>query len=360
MSETLIHVGIEGAPYDVVVGTDILDTLGKRISDVCGATRVFVVTETNVGPLYLKRVMTSLEEAGIEVSTHTYAAGERHKTIDTWARICRAMAYAGCDRDTVVVALGGGVTGDMAGFAAASFMRGVRYVQVPTSLLAMVDSSVGGKCGVDIPEGKNLVGAFLQPELVVADVTCLDTLPAQQLADACGEVIKHAVLADEDLLTRLERDPLTQVRTASEMAEVVAANVRIKCDVVVADEREHGLRQLLNLGHTIGHAIEAASDYELGHGTCVATGLCMIARAAVNLGWCDADTFAHIERCVVAHGLPITTDIEPERIVELAAHDKKHHGDTVNIVVPRKIGSCEIRRVGFNELKTIVELGQGR
>lgn len=361
MSETLIHVGIEGAPYDVVVGSDILPTLGGRIADICKPKRAFVVTETNVGPLYLEQVSSSLEEVGIAVSTHTYIAGERSKTIDTWARICRAMANAGCDRDTVVVALGGGVTGDMAGFAAAAFMRGIRFVQVPTSLLAMVDSSVGGKTGVDIPEGKNLVGAFLQPELVLADVNCLATLPSPQLADACGEVIKHAVLADEGLLDCLERKPLTASgRTHQELVEIVAANVRIKRDVVVADEREHGLRQMLNLGHTLGHAIEAASDYSLGHGSCVATGLCMVARASASLGWCTLDVADRIERSVAAHGLPTHTDVPVGRILELAAHDKKRHDEGVNLIIPCKIGSCEIRRVNFEELRTVIELGNRR
>ena len=360
MSETLIHVGIEGAPYDVAVGTGILPTLGERVSETCHAKRAFVVTETNVGPLYLERTLTSLEEAGIEVHTHTYAAGERSKTIETWARICRAMAASGCDRDTVVVALGGGVTGDMAGFAAASFMRGARLVQVPTSLLAMVDSSVGGKTGVDIPEGKNLVGAFLQPKLVLADVDCLATLPKGQFRDACGEVIKHAILADADLFARLEHHPLTDAPTTQELTEIVAANIRIKRDVVVADERERGLRQLLNLGHTIGHAIEAAGDYVLGHGSCVAAGLCMIARASAELGWCGPDTATRIEQTVAAHGLPTTTDIPTESLFELAAHDKKHHGDSVNVVIPREIASCEIRRVTFDELRTIIDLGKGR
>ena len=358
MTESVIHVGIEGAPYDVHVGVGTLSTLGQRVAELLHPKRAFVVTDSNVGPLYLEKVSVSLEEAGIEVAAHTFAAGEQNKTIDTWARICRAMAAAGCDRDTVVVASGGGVTGDMAGFAAASFMRGVRLVQVPTSLLAMVDSSVGGKTAIDIPEGKNLVGAFLQPKLVLADIVCLSTLPRTQLADACGEVIKHAVLADAELFSHLERYPLTdERRSPQEMAVVVADNVRIKRDVVVEDERERGLRQTLNLGHTLGHAIEAASDFTLGHGSCVAIGLCMIARAGAKLGWCDEATSSRIERCVRLHGLPTSTDIPAERIVELACHDKKRHADSVNLVVVRAIGSCEIKRASFDELKSVVELG---
>ena len=359
MTEHVVHVGIEGAPYDVLVGVGTLGTLGSRVAELLGPKRAFVVTDTNVGPLYLEKVAISLEEAGIEVLSHVFAAGEQNKTVDTWARICRAMAHAGCDRDTVVVALGGGVTGDMAGFAAASFMRGVRLVQVPTSLLAMVDSSVGGKTAIDIPEGKNLVGAFLQPKLVLADVDCLSTLAPGQLADACGEVIKHAVLADPGLFAHLERYPLTDAgRTPEELAAVVADNVRIKRDVVVEDERERGLRQTLNLGHTLGHAIEAASDFSLGHGTCVAIGLCMVARAAAALGRCDGDAARRIERCVRLHGLPTGTDTPAERIVELACHDKKRHADSVNLVVPHAIGSCGIERVSFDELAAIVRLGQ--
>ena len=361
MSETTVHVPIEGAPYDVVVGNGILSGIGRRVRSLSHPGQAFVVTDTNVGPLYLEQVVTSLEEVGIQTTTHTFMAGEQSKTIDTWARICRAMAASGCDRDTVVIALGGGVTGDMAGFAAASFMRGVRLVQVPTSLLAMVDSSVGGKTAIDVPEGKNLVGAFLQPKLVLADIACLATLSGEQFADACGEVIKHAVLADDSLFTQLEHHPLTDGDyTPEELAETVAKNVAIKRNVVVEDEREQGLRQTLNLGHTLGHAIEAASDYSLGHGACVAAGLCMVVRAAAELGWCAPKLAWRIEACVEAHGLPTGSDVDPNRIVELACHDKKRHANGVNLVVPRDIGICDIRRVSFEDLAAIVVLGQER
>ena len=242
--------------------------------------------------------------------------------------------------------------------ASALYLRGIQVVQVPTSLLAMVDSSVGGKTAVDLSAGKNLVGAFWQPSLVVADVRTLSTVPAELFLDSCGEVIKHAVLADASLLDDLESLPLTVGDDTERLTEVVARNVAIKRDVVSADERERGLRQTLNLGHTVGHAIEAASDFSLGHGSCVAAGLCMMARAAAARGWCASETAERIERCVAAHGLPTGTDLPTETLMRYATHDKKRHGTDVNIVVPVEVGRCEVRRVSLEEFRDLIEAGR--
>lgn len=345
----VIPIRTASGAYDVHVGAGILDEVGALVAAEAPTRRAHVVSDSNVAPLYLGRVIRSLEAAGIACSSQVFPAGEASKVIGTWADVVGGMGDAGLDRDSVVVALGGGVTGDLAGFAAATYMRGIRVVQVPTSLLAMVDSSVGGKTAVDIPQGKNLVGAFLQPSVVVADVLALDTLPDGTFADACGEVIKHAVLADPKLLDELGRDPLTARRHDSEaLVATIARNVEIKRDVVEQDETELGLRQTLNLGHTLGHAIEAASGFSFGHGSCVAAGLCMVSRYAGAEGLLAPGDVRRIEQAVVAHGLPTGTDLDAETLASYALSDKKRHGGVVNLVVPREVGRCDIMPVAFD------------
>ena len=274
------------------------------------------------------------------------------------ADLLEGLARAGLDRDDVVIAVGGGVTGDIAGLAGAMYLRGCKVVQVPTSLLAMVDSSVGGKTAVDLSAGKNLAGFFFQPHLVIADVDCLDTLTPSLFTDSCGEVIKHAAIADAELLARLGEEPINaQGYDRGRLVEVIARNVRIKRDVVERDEREGGLRQVLNFGHTIGHAVEAASSFELGHGSSVAVGMCCIARASAARGWCTQDVADRIVSAVDAYGLPTGTDIDHRTIVSFAAHDKKRHGAGVNVVTPRALGAVEVRHVTLAELAELVELG---
>lgn len=354
-SAHVIPVATMGGGYEVHVGAGLLDDLGALAAQRLETVQAFIVTDTNVAPLYLDRATASLARAGIACASFAFPAGEQSKTIATWSRILAAMADAHLDRTAIVVALGGGVTGDMAGFAAAAYMRGIRVVQVPTTLLAMVDSSVGGKTGVDLPHGKNLVGAFLQPELVVADIDTLSTLPDERFIDACGEVIKHAVLADPALFAALERSPLTSLRSdAAALAQVVARNVEIKRDVVEHDERERGLRQTLNLGHTVGHAIEAASGFALGHGSCVAAGLCIVCRAAAAAGRLDAESARRIHAVVAAHGLPTGSDADPALLASYAGSDKKRRGGIVNLVVPTEIGRCDMQPVGEDELAALI------
>lgn len=354
-----VHVGAASRAYDVTVGPGALALLGEVVRGVAGEARACVVSETNVAPLYADAAEESLADAGMDVTPRiVFPAGEEHKGLATLGAILEGLAARELTRDDVVVALGGGVTGDMAGLAAALYLRGVRVVQVPTSLLAMVDSSVGGKTAVDLAAGKNLVGAFWQPSAVVADVRCLATVSPELLTDSCGEVIKHAVLADGELLEELTARPLNAPGTSeAALTEVVARNIEIKRDVVEADERERGLRQTLNLGHTVGHAIEAASDFALGHGTCVAAGLCIVARASERRGWCSRETRARIERCVRAHGLPVSTDVPADTLMGFLAHDKKRHGDGVNLVVPAEVGRAEVRRVSLAEMRELLDAG---
>ena len=362
MSASVVEVVRVDTPtrsYDVVVGHDLLDEIGQRMLSVCPGESAMVVTDANVAPLYLQRVRSSLEAAGYRVGSVTIPAGEQHKRFSTFELIVESMAEEGLTRDSVVVALGGGVVGDMAGFAAASYMRGIKVVQAPTTLLAMVDSSVGGKTAIDLKAGKNLVGAFLQPSLVVADVACLRTLTQEVFADGLGEVVKHGVLADPSLLAKLEENPPTRDSDLDYLARIVARNVQIKRDVVNADEREHGLRQTLNLGHTLGHAIEAASGFSLGHGHCVAAGLCCVARGTEALGWTDRGLASQIERCIGSLGLPTDTKLSHETLLAFATHDKKRHGESVNLVVPERIGSCVVRKTSFAELAEVIRLGCG-
>ncbi|MDO5118536.1 MAG: 3-dehydroquinate synthase [Coriobacteriales bacterium] len=360
MSDVItVHVPTPSRTYDVIVGSGILDSLGDRVASTCHPDAVLVVTDSNVGPLYLQRVVTSLEKAGLRTATLTIPAGEQYKRLVTFGAILEAAAQASLTRDGVIVALGGGVVGDMAGFAAASYMRGIEVVQVPTTLLAMVDSSVGGKTAIDLESGKNLVGAFLQPSLVLADVACLATLQPDVFVDGIGEIVKHGILADAKLFDELAEHPLTQYSDASYLARIVARNVEIKRDVVSTDEKERGLRQTLNLGHTIGHAVEAASGFTLGHGHCVAIGLCCVARAAEALGWAEDGLSSRIESCITAQGLPIDTTIASDDIIKYATHDKKRHGDVVNLVIPSTIGGVGIRLVSLDDFRHIVCLGCG-
>lgn len=358
--ETIVPVSCASRFYEVHVGAGNLASVGAVTRKAAGGERACVVTETNVGPLYADAVKASLADAGYETSVITFPAGEQHKRLSTLEGILEALAEEQLTRDDVVVALGGGVTGDMAGLAAAMYLRGIQVVQVPTSLLAMVDSSVGGKVAVDLAHGKNLCGFFWQPSAVVADIACLRTIEPSLFRDSVGEVVKHAVLADPEMLRLLSQKPLVSEAFAEdEIARIVAENVRIKRDVVDADERERGLRQTLNLGHTIGHGIEAASDFSLGHGSSVAAGLCCMARACAKKGWCEPSTRDDIIAAVAAQGLPTDTDLPHELIFDYMTHDKKRHGDTMNIVVPARIGAVEVRRVGLAELRELVELGCG-
>lgn len=351
-----------GRPYRVHVGTFLLERVGETCREVAGGERACIVTDTNVGPLYANPVRQGLAEAGYEVDIFTFEAGEANKRAGTYISILEFLAERAYTRSDVVVALGGGVTGDMAGFAAATYMRGCAYVQVPTSLLAMVDSSVGGKCAIDLSSGKNLAGAFWQPAAVLADIGCLATLDDAQFADGCGEVVKHAAIADPDLFCALERTPLTPELLRENVPlveELVARNIDIKRAVVEMDERETQARKLLNFGHSIGHAVEASENYRLGHGTCVAIGMTAISRAAAALGACDTTVPERIETACAAHGLTTRTERTLDDIFDAALHDKKRHGDTIDVVIPRRIGACSIETVSLATFRDLIAEGIG-
>ena len=360
MSTVTIPVHTRSRAYEVQVGRGLLDSVGATCSSAAGGSAAAIVSDSHVAPLYAERIQSSLEKAGYRTCLITFQAGEQNKRLSTLEGILESLAQAELSRDDVVVALGGGVTGDMAGLAAAMYLRGIQVVQVPTSLLAMVDSSVGGKTAVDLASGKNLAGAFHQPSAVIADIDCFGTLSPDLFTDSCGEVIKHGVLADPDLFATLAARPINDPSyDADELVDIVARNIAIKRDVVDADETERGVRQTLNLGHTIGHAIEAASDFQLGHGSSVAAGLCCIARASAAKGWCSQECARQIEYVTKAHGLPVDTQVDHETLLRYATHDKKRHGATINVVVPRAIGAVEVRKLPLAVFAELIRLGCG-
>ena len=348
-------------PYRVVIGTFLLEQAGGMVREVCDrAERVLIITDSNVEPLYAAPVRTSLSEAGFAVEVAVFEAGEERKRIETFSMLLERCAAFELTRGDVIVALGGGVVGDMAGFVAATYMRGIAFVQMPTTLLAMVDSSVGGKTAIDLAAGKNLAGAFWQPKLVLADVGCLGTLSDAQFADGCGEVVKHAAIADADLFAELEHTPLTPALLKTDLDRVawlIARNIDIKRAVVVADERESNLRKLLNFGHSIGHGVEAAEHYRLGHGTCVGIGMVAIVSASETAGVCHAGTAARIAALLAAHGLSLSFDVTADAVYDEALHDKKRTGSSIDLVVLREIGAAALAPTPLDEFRRIIEVG---
>lgn len=349
--------------YNVCIAKDCLDEVGSVARTATKGQNAFIVSDSNVWPLWSDPVVHHLEAAGFNVAHYAFLAGEASKNLGTLSEVLEAMAEVPLSRDDIVIALGGGVVGDVAGFAAATYMRGIQVIQVPTSLLAMVDSSVGGKTAVDLRGGKNLAGAFWQPSAVIAPLTCLGTIAPDLLTDSCGEVIKHGVLADTSLFAELENKPIN-TRDADgsldfvRLEQVVARNVEIKRDVVDKDEKERGLRQTLNLGHTVGHAIESANNYQLGHGSSVAAGMCITARYCAQKGICSAACAERIVACVAAHGLPTSSTIDTERLFEHALADKKRHGNTINAVLIKDIGEVFIQSMTLAEFKEVIEIGR--
>lgn len=339
--------------YDVLVGHKLLQELGVQAKNVTKAQKVALVSDSNVWPIYGDRAASSLKEAGFsEVSTFVFPSGEESKNGDTYLSLLNFLAEEKLTRSDCIVALGGGVVGDMAGFAAATYLRGVDYIQVPTTVLAAVDSSVGGKTAIDLPSGKNLAGAFYQPKLVLCDIDTLDTLPEDIFRDGCAEIIKYGILYDPQLFAHLQERGLNFDREA-----VISRCVELKRDVVAADEFDLGERQKLNLGHTIGHSVEANSHYTISHGKAVAIGMAVVSRAAAKNDLCTSNTAKDIESILKTFSLPISTSDSAASIYQSALSDKKRFGDSVNLIVPTEIGRCIIHRATTEELKTFIEAG---
>ena len=338
--------------YSVEIGAGLLPELGGKTAALGGVKRVCIVSDSNVWPLYGAAADTSLHLAGLETCAFVFPAGEQSKNGSTFLELLNFLAENHLSRSDVLIALGGGVVGDLTGFAAACYLRGIRFIQVPTTVLAAVDSSVGGKTAIDLAAGKNLAGAFWQPSFVLCDINTLATLPMEVFRDGCAEVIKTAILFDEPLFMELVRDGLS-----FDWERVIAACVAHKRDIVAADEFDRGQRNLLNLGHTFGHAVEALSDFTISHGKAVAIGTAMAARAAVHLGICEQGTATRILWLLERFGLPIFTHYGVAELCSAALSDKKRSGDTVNLILPEAIGRCAIHPVPVSEQETIMQAG---
>ncbi len=331
--------------YDIIIEKGAISLVGELTKDIITQGKVCIVSDSNVAPIYMETVKKSLEKIGAEVIEYVFPAGEKSKNAETFLRILNFLAENNFSRKDTLFALGGGVVGDMTGFCAATYMRGIKFVQLPTSLLAAVDSSVGGKTGIDLECGKNLAGAFYQPSLVIFDSDVLKTLPDEYFSDGMAEVIKYAVIKDADLEKLIISEDF-------DIEEIVEKCVKIKRDVVDEDEFESGIRQILNFGHTVGHAIESLSDYTISHGRCVAMGMYIVTKAYKSEELCEK-LCAMLEKFKLETSCPYT----PEEIVGRAKKDKKADSTGVNLVVSRKMGKCEIVKITMDELLSLIKEG---
>ncbi len=345
-----VHVAA-GKPYDVLIQRGLMAKAGCILYETLGRTcKAAILTDDTVDALYGGAVETSLLNSGFDVCRFAIAHGEEHKNLATWANMLAFLAQNHLTRSDVIVALGGGVVGDMAGFAAASYLRGIGFMQIPTTLLSMVDSSVGGKTGVNLEAGKNLVGAFHQPCVVACDPDALQTLKPEQFADGVAEVIKYGVLGDEALFELL-KDGMWQ----QEIVSVIETCVAAKAHLVEQDERDTGSRQLLNLGHTLGHAIEKRSHYAISHGHAVAIGMVYAARLSQKLGLCEASVVERIKECLSANHLPTSACFPAVELCQTALSDKKRLGGTITFVLPHRIGECGLEPMRVDQMPDLIE-----
>jgi 3-dehydroquinate synthase len=339
--------------YDMVIGSGIVDDAGSIIRQNVGGQTAAVITDDNVSRLYGKRLTDSLLSNGYRVATYVFPHGELSKNADTFLSLLNFLADEKLSRTDVVIAFGGGVVGDLAGFSSACYMRGIHFVQIPTTLLAAVDSSVGGKTAVNLMAGKNLAGAFYQPDSVICDVSLLSTLTDEVFRDGCAEVIKYGIIADR-LLFESFKTPIK-----SNLETVIARCVEIKRDIVAVDEFEKNERKFLNFGHTVGHAIELLSEYRISHGHAVASGMAVITRAAVRMGICEAHCLQDVLQMLQLYGLPEDTAFEVDKLANACLSDKKRDGESLTMIFPVEIGRCVLKKIPVSEVATVIGLGLG-
>lgn len=327
--------------YEVKIEAGIMNRLGEEMRALLNKTcKIAILTDDTVDGFYGAKVEKSLLDSGFEVCRFAMPHGEENKNLTCWGEMLEFLAKEHLTRSDCIVALGGGVPGDMAGFAAACYLRSIAFVQVPTTLLAMVDSSVGGKTGLDLAQGKNLAGAFYQPKAVFCDPEALSTLPKETLIDGAAECVKYGILEDEALFALFENG-----EWEARLEEIIARCVKQKAVLVEQDEKDRGSRQFLNLGHTFGHAVEKCSEFSVSHGKGVAIGMVMAARLANKLGIADEGVTERIIRTLEKTGLPTTTDFAPDMLFEAALSDKKRAGNKITLVLPSCIGHCELHPV---------------
>lgn len=333
--------------YDVLIGENLLENSGKLISDIKKCCKAAIISDDLVYSLYGATVKSSLESEGFKTCSFTFENGEKSKNLTTYGKILEFLAENRITRTDIIVALGGGVVGDMAGFCAATYLRGIDFIQIPTTLLSSVDSSVGGKTAIDLKYGKNLVGSFHQPALVICDTNTFKTLDKKQISCGMAEVIKYALLCDSQLFEDLELH-------SPDYTKLCGKCVDIKREIVEKDEFEQGDRKLLNLGHTLGHAVEVLSNFSLTHGESVAVGMMMITKIAESQGFAKEKISDRLEKVLVKYALPTKYDIYPQDLFNLAVGDKKVAGENITLVIPETIGNCKLVKMPLSDFKNIL------
>ena len=337
--------------YDIIIGRDLLKNTGELCAEVLKPCKLCIVTDDTVASLYLETVEASLRASGFDTLHFIFSHGEESKNTHTLVELLEFLAASGLTRSDCLIALGGGVVGDLCGFAAAVYMRGIKFVQIPTTLLAAVDSSVGGKTAVDLRAGKNLMGAFHQPTRVICDYLTLDTLTPEIFADGCAEVIKYGVINDKDFFEIFKKGIKENIE------EVIARCVANKRDIVEKDEFDSGKRQLLNLGHTIGHAIELLSDFTITHGSAVSIGMVIVTRAAVNTGLCPKEDLELLLDTLNRASLPVECNFSAEELASAALLDKKRSGGSITLVVPYALGDSRLVKTPVDKLCEFISKG---
>ncbi len=355
----VVPVQVPGNSYEILIGPGILTELAGDLRTLNLSDHYIIVTDSNVLDLLGEDLLSLLRSGGLHADMIFFKAGEESKHMGTVVDLARRMVGLGADRNTAILALGGGVVGDVAAFLASIYMRGIPFVQLPTTLLAQVDSSVGGKTGVDLPEGKNLLGTFAQPRRVYADIGVLSTLPAAEIRNGLAEVVKYGMIRSPELFRLLEDRWWDVANLEPEItAEIVARSCQIKADVVAVDEKEGGLRRILNFGHTIGHAIEAAANFQIPHGEAVAMGMVAISRISRQKGLISEAEVQRLENLLEKFGLPtrILQHLSAEELIDLMAHDKKKSAGKVHFVLCKGIGDTVITdEVSTEELKEAIK-----
>lgn len=338
--------------YNIYIGSGLLNSCGEMIKQELGVCSVAVITDDNVNELYADRVIESLTKSGFRTVKFVFPHGEESKSVSTYAGILSFLAENHITRSDMIISLGGGIPGDMGGFAAATFLRGIKFVQIPTTLLSAVDSSVGGKTAVNLPNGKNLVGAFYQPDMVICDYSALDTLKPEIFADGCAEVIKYGVILDEEFFDFLKNNDIKE-----NIEYVITRCVELKRDIVNQDEKDTGIRAILNFGHTIGHAIEINSSFEISHGSAVAIGMVIASKGAYALGYCDCDLTQTIKDVLIKNALPVACEYSAEALYDVACSDKKRAGSSLTLIIPEKMGKCVGKKIAVENVLDFIKAG---
>ena len=336
--------------YNILIENNLIDTCGRYVREITKSKNAVIITDDTVDALYSAKVEKSLSDNSFEVLKYVIPHGEDSKSAENFIAILNFLANHKISRTDIIIALGGGVVGDLAGFVASSYLRGIEFVQVPTTLLSMVDSSVGGKTAINLDAGKNLAGAFYQPSLVLCDPTALDTLPDDIFADGCAEVIKYGIINDRPLFDKL-KDGIDSID------DIIENCVKNKRDIVNIDERDTGIRQLLNLGHTIAHTIEQNSGFEISHGSAVSIGMYYVGKISNKMGYLSDGELEEIKSILKLYNLPTECPFTPDEIYRVAVSDKKVGSSGINLVLPYSIGDTKLYRVGMDELPKILEMG---